>query len=291
MGKARRNAVDIEADMADGYKALGFVQGMSEELSTDRFIGPVIEFAHSRMAESFDDEIDSAAGAGTDSLQHVYEWRMLGLPQGRLWRHTLTGRGENRQASWKWVASKAPILTPSERKAEGDPSDPINNVSDEALARLSDRKYIFYWKAPIVEYGLSVNIRPVYAKALFVPTDSNARGYYFSKGTSNQFQEGGQGKFTAFWTTWWANGASALWSAEIKRTIEKDLGRSRTELAKVTGRRRKKSFGINAMSDNFAAYEAGRNMAEAYIKGKAKSYKQAAKYVDRYGQFGDEVNY
>lgn len=291
MGKLKRNAVDIEADLSDGYKALGFVQGMSEEISTDRFIGPVLEYAHSRMAEAFDQEMDATAASNEDALGHVYEWRMTGLPQGRLWRHTLSGRGDNRQASWKWVASKAPILTPEERKANANPNDPITDIDDDELARLSDRKYIFYWKAPIIEYGMTVNIRPVYAKALFVPNRSAEKGYVFAKSTNNQFQTDGQGRFTAFWTNWWSNGADALWSHEIKRTIEKDLGRSRAEMAKAVTRKRKKTFSVNVMTDNFASYEAGRNMAEAFIKGKAKSYKQAARYVDRYGKFGDEVNY
>src|SRR6478736_8162936 len=99
-GVSKQNAIDIEADMAEGYKALGFVTGLTSEVSTSRFIAPVVEYAHDRMARAFDIEIDQVARGNESALGHVYEWRMTGMPQGRLWRHTLTGRGENRQASW-----------------------------------------------------------------------------------------------------------------------------------------------------------------------------------------------
>lgn len=288
---SKKNAIDIEADMSEGYKALGFVSGMSSEVSTTRFIAPVVEYVHSRMAQAFDNEADIAAQGSDQGLSHVYEWRMVGLPQGRLWKHTLTGRGEDRQASWQWVASKAPILTPEERKASDNPYDPIKNVSDEDIAQLSDRKYIFYWKAPVLEYGMAVNIAPVYAKALWIPTADSERGFVFAKGSSNQMASYNQGKFTALWSTWWRTAAPKMWDMEIKRTIEKDLGQSERELAKATrGRARTKTFSLSTLSDNEKAYEAGRNYAEAYFKGKAKSYKQAAKYVDKYGRY-EGINY
>lgn len=291
-GVSKRNAIDIEADMTEGYKALGFITGFSSEVSTDRFIGPVVEYAHSEMAQAFDLEIDQVARGNEESLGHVYEWRMVGTPQGRLWRHTLTGRGANRQASWEWQQSKTNILTPEERKNADNPNDPINAVDDEDLAELSDRKYYFYNKAAVIEYGLPVNIVAVNAKALFIPSFSHESGYYFAKSSSNQMANKGAGKFTAFWTNWWSTGADAIWQNQIKRIIEKDLGRSKKELSKTTrGRKSKKTFSLNTFADNDTAFEAGRNYAEAYIKGRAKSYKQAAKYIDRYGKYGDEVNY
>src|SRR6188768_2835411 len=111
MGKSKRNAIDIEAELGGGYLVSGFVTGLATEVSTDRFIIPVVEYAHDQMAQAFDTEADALARS-SNSLSHVYEWRLNGAPQGRLWKHTLTGRGTNRQASWQWLPSTSPILTP-----------------------------------------------------------------------------------------------------------------------------------------------------------------------------------
>jgi hypothetical protein len=80
-----------------------------------------------------------------------------------------------------------------------------------------------------------------------------------------------------------------LWDTHIKNVIEKDLGRAERELRK--GRKRRKNFSIATIGANDAAFEAGRNYAEAYIMGKAKSYKQASRYIDKRGKFGADVNY
>ena len=56
-------------------------------------------------------------------------------------------------------------------------------------------------------------------------------------------------------------------------------------------RKRKRKMSLSTITNGDAAYEAGRNYAEAYIKGKAQNYRQAAKYIDRYGKFGGEVSY
>jgi hypothetical protein len=290
-GRSKRNAIDIEADLTDGYKALGFIQGFQATASTDRFITSVVEYAHNDMAKEFDREMDNAAASNSDAYSHVYEWRMTGLPQGRLWAHTLTGRGVNRQASWEWKPSKAPILTPQERKSgAGSSNDPIKNVPAEELARLSKRKYYFTWKAPMMEYGLPVTIVPVNAKALWIPVVNSKKGFIFAKMSQNQMPNTNAGRFTAYWTQWWTGGgAASVWQGSIKNIIEKDLGRAEREMRK--GRKRNKTFTMSTFASNDAAYEAGRNYAEAYILGKAKSYKQASRYVDKNGKFGMDVNY
>jgi len=288
--KSKRNAIDIEADLSEGYKAAGFVTGFTTEVSTNRFVASVVELAHNDMAKAFDTEIDQVAMSNQNAFAHVYEWRLTGMPQGRLWHHTLTGRGVNRQASWVWEPSKAPILTPEERKARNNPNDPINAVSDEDLAQLSRRDYFFTWKAPMMEYGLRVNIIAKNAKALFIPSFEAENGYYFAKSSSNQMPNTNAGRFTGFWTTWWTGGGAAtVWETSIKNIIEKDLGRAEKELR--TSRKRRKSFGLATIGDNDAAFEAGRNYAEAYIRGRAKSYRQASKYIQRNGRFGENVNY
>lgn len=291
MGKSRRNAIDIEAELGGGYLVSGFVTGLTSEIATDRFIAPVVEYAHDQMARAFDEEADAIARSGGDNLSHVYEWRMNGVPAGRLWQHTLAGRGTQRQASWKWLPSKTPILKPEERKDIA--GDPMQGVDDDDIAQLSNRDYYFTWKAPVNEYGLPVNIIATNAKALFIPSNTAENGFYFAKSSGRQTLNKNAGRFTAMWVSFWGdNGAGAVWDMHIKNAIEKDLARSEKELGKAgRGKRRKKSFTISTITDNNAAFEAGRNYAEAYVKGRAKSYKQASRYLDRYGKYGNEVNY
>lgn len=291
MARAKRNAVNIEADLDDGYKALGFVDGMTAEISTTRFIAPLVEYVHSRMAEAFDDFADAAAKGNYEHFGHVYEDGMLGIPQGRLWRHTLSGRGENRQASWEFLPSKLPIFTPEERVENAEPNDPIVDVDMEHIERLQG-EYIFAMKASVNEYNLPVNIYPVNSKVLFVPMFGVDNGFRFLKHSGRQIKNTQSGKFTYMWTGWWSTTAKNMFDRELKRAIEKDLGKSEKELHRaVPPRKRMRSMSLSTVTSGDAAYEAGRNYAEAYIKGKAQNYRQASKYIDRYGKFGAQVSY
>jgi hypothetical protein len=217
----------------------------------------------------------------------------------------MIGRGTMREATFEWVASKAPILTPQERMS--DPlrtNDPIAKVDKEVIADLKPRTYFFYWKAPMMEYDLPARVRPKWAKRLFIPTWRAPGNYKFGMETYQDFSagnpqdgSGGQGTvgmFTAAWLNWWNRTAPKIWDDNVRNVVENDLG--------VIGReatRKKKtassSFGLTTFGKKrgykFAAFESGRNRAEALVKGKARSYASASKYIDKNGTFGLDVNY
>lgn len=311
MARRAAPAISLEMDAEGGYAAAGFITGMTTEISTNRYIGNVLKYAHGEMAKAFDTETDMKAISAPRFLHHVYEWRMIGLPEGRLWRHQLRGQGSTREATFAWKASKAPILTPQERQS--DPlgtNDPISEVDLSELPRLGKRNYVFYWKAPMMEYNLAARVRPRYARRLFIPTWSVPdKMYRFGMETMQDFRyanpqdssggPGTVGMFTAQWTQWWNTVAPKMWDMEVQRTIERDLGIVGNEIGKV-GRTRKKTFGLavfnptagkGADSSNFAAFEAGRNLAEARIKKQGESYAQASRYVDQQGVYGVDVDY
>src|SRR5690242_4645598 len=95
-------ALSLEMDFEDGYATAGFIRGMVTEISTDRYLGSVMNMAHARMAEAFDIEMDVLAASNPNNYHHVYEWRMIGLPEGRLWKHAMIGRGTRREATFEW---------------------------------------------------------------------------------------------------------------------------------------------------------------------------------------------
>lgn len=304
MGKSNRAALSIEMDFTDGYEASGFITGMTAEMKTSRYTGSVLEMAHTRMADTFDVSLDGLAANNKSQFHHVYEWRMIGIPQGRLWQHVLVGRGSVREASFSWKASTQPILTPEERM--DDPlgtNDPMQNVDVEVLKKLKPRKYIFYWKAPMMEYDLTARVKPRYAKRLFVPTWRSPTNYILKDETYQDFSyanpqdwSGGDGtvnKFTTAWLGFWNQVAPGIFEREVQTVIENDIGKTAREM--LTGRSRKKKVGLKTFGGrdeyDFAAFESGRNRAEALVRGKAKSYSKASKYIDKNGQFGIDVNY
>jgi len=216
---------------------MGHIQGIATAVSTDRYIGSVLKYTHERLAKAFDEQMDVIALGNPSAYNHVYEWRMLGLPQGRLWKHKATGTGSMsgvagkvREGTFQFKASTRPILTPEERHK--DSNDPMSAVPLDIIAMLKPRKYFFYNKASMMEYGLAATVRPKYGKFLFVPTRNSAlsgskwrdspssmsgNGFYLAKSTQQNFQyrnpqdssggSGTVGRFTSTWVEWWANEA------------------------------------------------------------------------------------
>ena len=296
---------------------MGFIKTMSTEMSSDMYLSDVISYAHAAMADNFDEQTAMIARNNPDRLHHVYEPSHTGERDFQLWEHRLYGRGKSRQASFEWKESVLPIEKPRER--HNDPNDPMSKVPMDVIDKLSDQDYIFFMRAPIMEYRMRVNITPKNAKYLFIPTfQGQARrgnandtwqkqvNYRFDKQNlpdwdyrNPQEPSGGDGtvgQFTAQWVGFWAGGgADATWNDNVKRVIEKDTALADAEISKAARTRTRKRRGTAALSvfaDNDAAFEAGANLARAFVHGKAKSYTQAAKYIRKRGLFGrDNIEY
>jgi len=324
MGKKIRPGIHVEPDMDEGYAALGFMSGMSAGISSDYYVSSVIDYAYAQMSEEFQQDTAIQALNHPDRFQHVYEPRHIGQRGFELWEPRLYGRGKNRQASFEWVDSKIPILTPEERA--DDPSDPMSkaakDVSEKVWETLNSKEYIFRMRAPIMEYGLSTNITPrPGTKFLFIPTF--ALNHHKSGGTRknnvkytsvhyrfesvnhpdfsyrNPQEPSGQGatigQFSAQWVGFWdGGGANAVWQNSVSKAInggiEEAAAKMGTAVKKVK-RSRKSSATIFTFNDAYAAEESGRNLALAFMKGKARSYASAAKYIERKGYFGGETGY
>lgn len=319
MGKKIKPGIYLESEIDNGYAALGFVKTMTKEIDTDYYLSSVIDYTYSMLSKDFDNYVNSAALSNPDVFRHVYEPGKVGIDQFKLWENTIYGRGRSKEVSFQWKPSVMPILTPDQRAS--NPNDPMSKVPDEIRDRLSDRKYVFRMQAPIMEYRIKTTVTPRYANFLFIPTFSTqyhrtqgrrsggkreyaGRNYRLEKSNvpdwdyRNPQEPSGQGstvgRFTGAWVGYWNGGAAdQTWEMEIAPKIQAGIVQANREVAKVSKTRKtsKKSFSISTFNDSSAAFQAGANIARAFIRGKARSYSQAAKYIEREGTFNGEKEY
>lgn len=285
-------------DTSQGEALTGFLAGMITEISTSRFIAPVMDYAHAEMAKAFDLDLDVIAKSNPTEYYHMYEWRMVGMPKGHLWRHVMEGGGGYvRTATFEFLPSVMPILTPKERF--GDPlgiADPIASVDPADLAKLKNRSYKFWNKAMVQEYGLAANVYPVNVHFLFVPTLRNKGNFMLSKHTSQDFSRanpqdasgatGTRGKFTEFWDMWWSEMAPTVWDDNVRLVIEDDLLKSERELTATINKRRSttKVFKMNVAAGS-AAYLGAKAEAGLYFRSQAVAYQKAANAIEKSGAF------
>lgn len=275
-----KGAVEISADFSELGHTMGLLSGMSKTVKTNRYMGDVITYVHDQLAQQFNLHMDQMVEMAPERFSHVYEWKHNpGAPDDRLWTHKLLGSGGNRNATFVWRASVKPIATPQERKAS-NPDDPIAQVPDEELAKLSKRRYVFYWKAPIMEYDLGVTITPKYAEALFIPTGDPSNPFVFVNYYRN-LQPGGQnntGQFSAEWANWWGTAAPILFEESMAGALEKDLEGSVKNglgIRKGTRVRAGKTASLTATSDYHAAFQSGEAWAERYVEKRIRDRKRA----------------
>lgn len=323
MGRKIRPGLYIEPDFREEYAAAGFIKSMLLQMDSSYFMNDVIGYAHSRMAQGFDDYMTVLSQSNENRYHHVYEPGMVGFQEAQLWEHRLYGTGDKRQVSWEWQLSRLPILKPEERAM--NPDDPMSEVDSEVIEKLSDEDYVFYMRAPMMEYGLRANIVPTNAKFLFIPTfatqyfrDRKARtsrevNFRMAKHNVPNFSyhnpqepsgagggkqtDGTVGQFTAAWVGYWTQGpADEVFNMEVQPYIETSMGEAEQWIGKAAKQiksRKVRSVGASftTFADHEQAEETGRNLAIAFVKGKARSYRQASKHVDKYGYFNGEQGY
>lgn len=230
----RRSAQGMRWDINLGQVAqlIGTVYGADKAVKTNVYIDSLMRAAHADATKQFDMDL-AAQAAATQMFNHMYEWGTIGINKGRtsrrmsplnpeaqLWKHRLSGgTGRTKGIDFTFRASKVPVPQPTTAKTR---------VSREHLDRLSGRKHIFYWKAPIIESGMKVKLRPKYAKAIFVPfygqprsphltSAQRRRGFLYHKGPLTNIPGHGTiqgrdlaGNFTAFWETWWNTAGNSI---------------------------------------------------------------------------------
>lgn len=271
--------------------AAGVIKEYSAQMTTNAFVDSVLAATHKTFADRFDKHIGMIARASgaKQHFHHVYEYNPVGGPYDfigmsvhKLWEHrVLRGRGGTREFTWNWKAAKQPIPTYLQRRRSRVGDDPIRHIPKSQFDRLIElsrhQRYVFVWKAQILEYNIPRTVYPRQAnRRLAVAVDGNLEilSHYRQVG---QPPGDTRAAFTSVWTSYWTTVPEKEFNSVIGRHIEKDAKRNiETAIAKSKGvpRARKRSWNVNVATDTRQAYEAGRQQAKTAIKGQLRSIKQ-----------------
>lgn len=253
-----------DINLGEVAQMVGSIYGVTETVKTSYYIDALMRYAHSEAAQQFNRDI-AAQAIATQMFNHMYEWGTAGINKGRttrrmnplspeamLWEHRLSGgRSRSKGIDWKFRASKVPVPQPTTAKTK---------VAREHLDRLSGRKHIFFWKAPIIEYGMKVKLRPKYANAIFVPfygkprsphlsPEDRKRGFIFHKGPLTNVPGHGTiqgrdlaGNFTAFWESWWNGAGSQILESKMNGAVDKHVEEAFARAGKKGSRGRSKNW-------------------------------------------------
>lgn len=193
-------------------------------MNTDRHLNVVTKAAFSILSDEFNRETGIFAHSNPSAYHHIYEWEAIGVPGMELWSNRLSGRGGERRVSWNWRASKTTVPTLTD--ATGNNRWPqVEGFNPEELRRI----HVFVWKAPVMEYGLQVTVRPKLGKVLVFPDKEILSGVgtgsheptqitFTSRPVTTTPGRQVQGNFTAWFINWWGGGrADSILESSFKR--------------------------------------------------------------------------
>jgi hypothetical protein len=286
-----RKHFDLAMNAAAAYAFGGYVSGMAATINTTGYIDAAMTYTHGVLSRLLDDWMDSVARVKYRELQHVYEWpsryhnyaETVGRPEFRLWRHTLSGRGRNKVASFRFMASHRP-----------SPVNPALTKPDNGR-RVKENVHIFVWKAPAMEYNYDITVEPKLANYLayvatgeetrggrdgglaFIHKHKDGRSLAFSQGPVT-FEAGGELthlRFTSLFQYWWASMSEDEFDRHVRRRLESDM-LNRSELASIirTGNRKAMKRGsiVAQASKDSASWNQAAALAKADLDEKKNNY-------------------
>lgn len=256
-------AINIEAELDKIQKVSQKINSVGITIDNSTNISAAIKAAHIVVTDAFVKHMTKTSITNPTAFSHMYEWNRLGDPNSRLWRHVLQGGGKLRKSRFEFKASKTVVPVDPKLKAVG-----------------VEQRHIFYWKAPVMEYGLPVRISRKVAKALVYlhqkvknPGSSSFEGFVrngivYRKSPVIISRAGNKNIWFSFTNEYvrWFNGGSPGQAVEIglskklKDSISKTV---KNDIKLVNKRGRSKSIQIDPM-----AYDPtiGRKLKEAMNK-------------------------
>lgn len=284
-----KRGIEFGGDISGAFAATGMMQGVVTSMKTGAYVGSALKYTHAVLADEFDQSLDLTARMAPNLYKHVYEWGMVGLPAGRLWRHNLRGRSRNRTATFEFMPSKVPVPVPKTLTTPG-----------KSGRTVKEGVHIFVWKAPILEYGLTVHIAPKNAKTLVFVMPSLDPDYTYEasrdraagRNTGIMFTKGPvtaipgekvKGAFTTYFSMWWSTQGPERFDQKIRAELERDMqGVQYTGYIEGfrVGRAKSKSFSIltatGARGNNSRVFRKAQREAEQYYRGLAGKYDRQA---------------
>lgn len=259
---------------------MGYLDGLSTSVSSRAYINSALDYTYDTLSERFGIAIDAAARLATKNYHHVYEWgeswgddSTVGNPFYRLWALESVGKGNKRTVGFTFLPSHRP-----------SPVNPILEEEGESGRSVNTEVHIFTWKAPIMEYGLTVTINPQLTDYLaFVGEDDEIK---FTKETihTKPGKGGSIGSFTGFFLKWWGGGpAATVFETDVRPVLERDLASEASLTAVLSKYRRKKNVNVGLAS--YTAFNDGKRAAQRDFKKKSTKYisEAAERRYDKYG--------
>lgn len=275
----RKKLMDV--DLSEVYTLTGALGGLNKEFNTSRHLNVVTKSAFEVLSDEFNKQTHAVAAMAPNEYHHVYEWEHIGIPGFGLWRNVLSGRGGTRRVTWEWRASKTTV--PTTTNPDGTPKFKTTDKFDpERLNRI----HVFVWKAPMMEYNVTVTVRPKLSHVLVFPNREMV-GVGGRSGPSTatftphfySFSPGGyvQGNFTAWFIGWWGGGLGQnvldkMFNQQRNTALRKSFNR-RMAAAPKTARGTKT---VRFVPDGVAAKK-GRNIARAIASDMEHEYLSMAR--------------
>jgi hypothetical protein len=277
--------IAFTADTSAVSELNGFLISATQGIKTDRHMDSVLEYTFSEMSSDFYDNVDQLARAEPERFHHIYEWNRVGDPTARLWRNLFMGPRGHKVATFRWMASKSIVPVPPNSEIQRADGKPHKNTLKEV--------HQFIWKAPIMEYDMSVLIKPS-RNGVLAMLEREDGGYtlYFTRQSVQVDHPGGRlttGALTKEFTSWWGGaGAEGTFEKTVRKTIEGQLGLMEKEVGRIGARSRSKTFKMSTMS-NEAAFAEGKAEAEAWLGSVINRYRALANarraFMDRGADF------
>jgi hypothetical protein len=210
--------IKVDADMTGVGAWMGVVGGMVKAMEDPRFQGDYIEHLTGKIRTTFMTDTVAAHMNDEFPLDHVFEWGSqtpAGVATGNkskipLFKIVKSGLNDKQMMTFVFLPSHRPVPLP-------DPE--VYGFKPEILDKLS--RHIFQMKALVMETQSSVNIGPVSAQRLFIPSFTANKGYVMTAKTVT-INPGGNstGRFATWWTTWFDMRAQEIAEAEAELTEE-----------------------------------------------------------------------
>lgn len=245
----------LSADTSEAVKFVTAVQNISAQMNTTHHLNAVTGAAFEILSKEFNKQTGDYARTVPNLLHHVYEWEQVGIPGFELWANQLRGRGGRRTVTWEWRASKVtvPTMTRPDGTAKWKESPGFH---PDRLRRI----HVFVWKAPMMEYGVTVTISPKLSNVLVIP-NPNLIGRGGKAGPSTVTftphpvtvnageQEGVDitGNFTTWFIGWWG-GPSA------QNVLDQQFSKARNQTFKRSFEKHIRSFGMGRTARSNKAF-------------------------------------
>lgn len=274
--------INWSVDLGELADFIGRSEGFSETIETPIYLDDILRAGHGVATKRFDQDF-AAAAAATQQFNHMFEWGTTGInpaprtpklsptsKAAKLWLHRLGGgQSSVKTIDFEFRASMVPVPLPTPR---------TTGIAHSWFAgkRAPKRRHIFYWKAPISEYGMAVTIKPVYAQALWIPL--KGRGSNNPRAEARGFAMTSQpvravpgkrfaGNFSSFWQAWWTSAGYNVITEAARRAVDSDA----KKIIGASGRRKARRYSSTRTKGFSLQVSTARAEAKAALHGFSRS--------------------